>query len=218
MEKKVDLRIQKTHKALIRSLQELLCEKNFDEITVTELCERAETRKATFYKHFGDKSDLFIYMVQELQNEYEKQNARDYQSENLQAYYSGIFRYTLDFLEQHEQMVLMILQSNSKWHLIDLISQQAEYDLRIHLKEDVKKGILKSSSEFIASIFTGALVQAAYWWILNQKRLFQRRGDNPIYRLGYEDVLKIVLYIKSGLLKKGKKHPKSISTEEASFP
>jgi len=171
MEKKVDLRIQKTHKALIRSLQELLCEKNFDEITVTELCERAETRKATFYKHFGDKSDLFIYMVQELQNEYEKQNARDYQSENLQAYYSGIFRYTLDFLEQHEQMVLMILQSNSKWHLIDLISQQAEYDLRIHLKEDVKKGILKSSSEFIASIFTGALVQAAYWWILNQKRL-----------------------------------------------
>lgn len=113
--------------------------KNFDEITVTELCERAETRKATFYKHFGDKSDLFIYMVQELQNEYEKQNARDYQSENLQAYYSGIFRYTLDFLEQHEQMVLMILQSNSKWHLIDLISQQAEYDLRIHLKEDVKK-------------------------------------------------------------------------------
>ena len=56
-------------------------------------------------------------------------------------------------------------------HLIDLISQQAEYDRRIHLKEDARKGILQLSPELLAAIFTGALVQAACWWILNQKRL-----------------------------------------------
>ena len=53
-------------------------------------------------------------MVQQLQGEYVKQNARDYRSDNSQAYYSGIFRYTPDFLEQHERMVLRVLNSNSR--------------------------------------------------------------------------------------------------------
>ncbi|MGN1076931.1 MAG: TetR/AcrR family transcriptional regulator [Candidatus Gallimonas sp.] len=171
MEKTLDLRIQKTHKALIRALQELLCEKDFDDITVVELCKRAEIRKATFYKHFGDKSGLFIFMLEELQNEYAEQNERDYRNGNSQAYYLGMFKYIVDFLEQHEKMILMILNSNSRWQLIDLLSKQAEYDLRIHLKEDAKKGILQSSPEFIATILTGALVQAACSWILNQNWL-----------------------------------------------
>ena len=56
MEKKLDLRVQKTRAALTSSLYSLLCEKGLNEITVTELCDRAMVRKATFYKHFADKS------------------------------------------------------------------------------------------------------------------------------------------------------------------
>lgn len=117
---------------MINSLRELLCEKSFDEITVTELCERAKTRKATFYKHFGDKFELFIFMVKELQRAYDENNEKNYTSENVQAYYAGIFRYTLDFLEKDEQMVLTVLNSTARWTLIDLVSQQVEFDLKIH--------------------------------------------------------------------------------------
>ena len=41
MEEKIDLRIQKTHRALPGALRELLSEKSFDEISVSELCDRA---------------------------------------------------------------------------------------------------------------------------------------------------------------------------------
>ena len=34
---------------------------------MTELCEKAVIRKATFYKHFGDKTELLVYMIQEMQ-------------------------------------------------------------------------------------------------------------------------------------------------------
>ena len=34
---------------------------------MTELCEKAVIRKATFYKHFGDKTELLVYMIQEIQ-------------------------------------------------------------------------------------------------------------------------------------------------------
>lgn len=43
--------------------------------------------------------------------------------------------------------------------------EQYHPDLRIHLKEDARKGILQSSPELLAAIFTGVLVQAACWWI-----------------------------------------------------
>ena len=110
-------------------------------------------------------------MVQQLQGEYVKQNARDYRSDNSQAYYSGIFRYTPDFPWTTRKNGAYGLEQQFEVHLIDLISQQAEYDRRIHLKEDARKGILQLSPELLAAIFTGALVQAACWWILNQKRL-----------------------------------------------
>ena len=45
--------MQKTRSALTSALYDLLCPKSFDDITVTELCEKAVIRKATFYKHFS---------------------------------------------------------------------------------------------------------------------------------------------------------------------
>ncbi|MGN0824464.1 MAG: TetR/AcrR family transcriptional regulator [Candidatus Coproplasma sp.] len=171
MEKQLDLRIQKTHKALINAFKELLCEKSFDEITVTELCDRAETRKATFYKHFSDKYELFTFMISQLQKIYDEEHERDYLSDNPKSYYAGIFRYTLDFLEHNEKMVLTILNSSARWNMIDLVSQQVEYNLKIHFKEDAKRGnVSKTNPELMAEVFTGALVQSACWWMMNKNR------------------------------------------------
>ena len=64
MEKKVDLRILKTHKALCETFSTLLEEKKFEEITVNELCQRAMVRRATFYKHFADKYEYFASLVE----------------------------------------------------------------------------------------------------------------------------------------------------------
>ncbi|MGN1104687.1 MAG: TetR/AcrR family transcriptional regulator [Candidatus Coproplasma sp.] len=171
MEQKQDLRIQKTHKALINAFMELLCEKSFDEITVTELCDKAETRKATFYKHFSDKYDLFTFMVSQLQKRYDDEHEREFFSENPKSYYAGIFRYTINFLEHNEKMVLTILNSSARWSMIDLASQQVEYNLKIHFKEDAKRGnVTRTNPELMAEMYTGALVQSACWWMINKNR------------------------------------------------
>ncbi|MGN0783625.1 MAG: TetR/AcrR family transcriptional regulator [Christensenellales bacterium] len=176
MENKLDLRVKKTYKCLFKALQELLCEKSFDEITVTELCEKAETRKATFYKHFADKSDLFIFMIQTLQEDYEDLHTKEYKEGNSKAFYSGIVCYTLDFLEEHETMVLKIISSKAKWQLLDLLSNQVEYDLKYHLNMDYKKGLVKSSPSYLAAIFTGALVEASCYWILHKNEFTKQEA------------------------------------------
>ncbi|MGN1399129.1 MAG: TetR/AcrR family transcriptional regulator [Erysipelotrichaceae bacterium] len=183
MEDKLDLRVKKTYKYLFKALQDLLCEKSFDEITVTELCERAEIRKATFYKHFSDKSDLFIFMVQSLQENYEDIHAKEYNDGNEKAFYSGIISYLLDYLEEHEKMVLEIISSKSRWQLLDLLSTQVEYDFKYHLNKDYKKGLFKLSPNYLASIFTGALVEAACYWITHKNEFSKQEAVSQFSNL-----------------------------------
>lgn len=61
------------------------------------LCDREETRKATFYKHFSNKYKLFTFMISELQKIYDEEHEREYFSDNPKSYYAGIFRYALNF-------------------------------------------------------------------------------------------------------------------------
>lgn len=66
MSKKEDLRVVKTHKALINAMFSLLCRRNFNDITINDLCSEALVSRATFYTHFNDKYDLFKYFLREL--------------------------------------------------------------------------------------------------------------------------------------------------------
>lgn len=172
MEKKLDLRVQKTYHNLFAAMQELLCEKGLGDITVTELCDRAQTRKATFYKHFGDKTELFVFMVQEIQEEYHRSLAAKPDAYDEKSYYTKIFLYYLDFLEQHEPMVLKMMQDRSRSITFDLLSEQIQRDLTLRLHEDQKKGLsLSSSPELVAAMYTGVITYASRWWFSQKTRI-----------------------------------------------
>jgi AcrR family transcriptional regulator len=53
-----DLRVRRTHKLLWDALMAELSERAFEEITVTDICERAMVHRTTFYKHYEDKYAL----------------------------------------------------------------------------------------------------------------------------------------------------------------
>lgn len=67
---KKDLRVVKTEEAIRKSFEELLCEKDYLEITVTELCERARISKKTFYFHYASLEDLLAEIEDELLSSY----------------------------------------------------------------------------------------------------------------------------------------------------
>ncbi len=168
MDKKLDLRVQKTYRALLHALYDLLCEKSFSDITVTELCDRAETRKATFYKHFGDKTELFSFMIKEMQQRALEEKKVQYDPAVPQSYYIGVFRY---FLGGNEQFIRKILSSSARSTLIDLMNEQIEADLRLHLKEDIAKNArFPSQPDLLAAAYTGAMVYCGQWWITQPDR------------------------------------------------
>ena len=50
-----DKRILKTKRSLKKAMTEMLDREDFEHISITELCGRAEVSRITFYSHYSDK-------------------------------------------------------------------------------------------------------------------------------------------------------------------
>lgn len=67
---KTDARVRYTKKVLRESLLHFMHFKAITEISVKEVCERAEINRATFYKHYKDCYDLLEQIENEMLEEY----------------------------------------------------------------------------------------------------------------------------------------------------
>jgi AcrR family transcriptional regulator len=65
-EKKLDRRVKRTRRMLRQALLELIIEQGYDNLTITELTERADLRRATFYLHYSDIDELLLAVLQHL--------------------------------------------------------------------------------------------------------------------------------------------------------
>lgn len=55
-----DRRSQRTRSALREALVHLIIERGWDDVTVQDLCERADIGRSTFYKHYATKDALLV--------------------------------------------------------------------------------------------------------------------------------------------------------------
>lgn len=76
----MDKRIVKTKKRLRKAFMELMSDSSFSQITVQNICSRANINRMTFYKHYADKyellSDCFSEIEQEIRAELERNQSK----------------------------------------------------------------------------------------------------------------------------------------------
>ncbi len=65
-----DLRVVKTIEAIKTNFEELICEKDYEKITVKELCDRARINKKTFYHYYPALDDLLAELQYEISSAY----------------------------------------------------------------------------------------------------------------------------------------------------
>lgn len=171
MEKAQDLRITKTHMALCKSFLEALREKRFEEITVGELCDRAMVRRATFYKHFADKYEFFVFFVNRIQKQFEAESIPLQTDKNPKVYCLTMTRKLIDFLVSNEDVVGCIMKSNMLPTLLELLSEQIVNTLKARLKESAAFGYtLPASPDILAAFYVGGLVQILRDWLAQKSR------------------------------------------------
>ena len=63
--RKEDLRIQRTREAIRTAFEDMICEMDYEQISIKELAQRARINRKTFYLHYNTLDDL----LREIQNE-----------------------------------------------------------------------------------------------------------------------------------------------------
>ena len=67
---KEDLRVRRTLESIRRAFEELMMEKDYEKITVTELADKAMINKKTFYTYYPSLDDLLTEVQDELSSEF----------------------------------------------------------------------------------------------------------------------------------------------------
>ena len=165
MEKKTDLRVEKTYLALRNAFTSLLEEKRFEDFTVNELCQRAMIRRTTFYKHFADKYEYFSFYTKEISSEFQKQLPSDAMSEDVNSYFLYMSRELLRFIAGHHRLVQNIASSNMFPVLLDGLSEQIMHELLIVFrKTEAMNHLSNVQLEGLAAFYAGGLLTVLRRW------------------------------------------------------
>ena len=172
MEKKLDLRIEKTYLALHNAFTALLEEKRFEDFTLNELCERAMIRRTTFYKHFADKYEYFAFYMKEICAEFQNQLPPDVTSISVNDYFLHMCRELLRFIDKHEKLVKNLLNSSMAPVLTDSLLEQIMHDVLDALRSMNTSGKMTSGQmEDIAAFYSGGIVNSLKLSLRREKRI-----------------------------------------------
>lgn len=171
-EKKTDLRIQKTYKALCDTFLTLLSEKRFEDITVNELCEQALVRRATFYKHFADKYEFFGFFIRQIQESFNAEEQKMQHSDKPHAYFISLFEKCIHYMMQHEKLINSVIKSNMFPTLLEIFSEEVYRQVLLKMKEQVENGVeLSISVEMLATFYTGGIIQILRHWFMTNRAM-----------------------------------------------
>lgn len=171
-ERRNDLRTQKTYDALIHAFEELLQEKTFEQITVRELCDRARTRTATFYNHFSDKYDFFVFMIRQMRHEFADKAEFRSSVESPEAYYLEYIKMGFQFMEENQRMVSALASDNLLITMLNTASDEMVEALNNHIEKDRTNGIrFPADDNIMTQIFIGTMSQCGKYWFENRKTI-----------------------------------------------
>ena len=130
MNKKLDLRVYKTYKALHDAFNDLLKYKSFEELTVNELCDTAMIRRATFYSHFADKYEYFNFYLSELREEFASNISTHTDLSDPVSYSKQMLKETFKFVRTHNRIVEHMKNSTLMSFLYQALQEQIALELQ----------------------------------------------------------------------------------------
>ena len=101
MTKKEDLRIRKTRASLYKNFLQLMEEKSFEEISITDICKSSSINRSTFYDHFKDKYELLLGLMEDYKEEIKIHIETDKSFSNMKDYLFEIINLLLSYLEDN---------------------------------------------------------------------------------------------------------------------
>ena len=118
-----DLRVQKTIEAIRAVFEQMICEMDYHEMTVKELCERATINKKTFYRYYPTMDDLLLELQMEISSEYIEMISHYRLPEELDKVNETFFRYSVSKGEVYEKITCAAGYTSIRNKMIDRVNE-----------------------------------------------------------------------------------------------
>ena len=164
-----DRRIQRTRKALIDSLRELIFEKGYDDISIQDITDRANMGRATFYLHYGEKDDLLSDLLHNVVKEFFDSTPEILKNQWTLQDTSAVQKIFELAGSQSDLFCSLILSHGSFTAERHLQSALREL-ITANLNSELEKGNLEPvlPQEFIENYYSGALLALILWWLYSE--------------------------------------------------
>ncbi len=132
----MDKRILKTKKNLYEGLLKVMKEKEFENIKISEICEKALTTRSTFYDHFTDKYELLYSLIEDLKLELNNFiNENNIEVKSIKEYYLVLINLLLEHIEENIDIYGTILKKNNNSIVMDMINDTIYKDIEKELSK-----------------------------------------------------------------------------------
>ena len=140
-------------KEIASAFTDLMTEKSYMDITVTDIVTRAGVARVSFYRHFNSTSDVIDYIVEMLSEEFMEDILPTLTSRDERKWREFLFDYFYQFTRKQKKFALMSSQNNSvmfarmdnrmRLHEQDMPAQSIEEKYIIHGKLGLINSIAK---------------------------------------------------------------------------
>ncbi|WP_439426069.1 TetR/AcrR family transcriptional regulator [Oenococcus alcoholitolerans] len=166
----IDLRQLKTDRNIKEAMIKMLQKKNFEKITVSDICAIALTSRSTFYLHYLDKYDLIEKIVEE-----QKKFFEEIFSQRIKGFISGSFKKTIsdfynDLYNNKETIMTLFKIDKIEYNLKNIYKNIITEQLEKYFKEQ-KSGL---PNDLLVSFGTSIIMDTLNWTLehgLNTKVL-----------------------------------------------
>ncbi|MBO0778862.1 MAG: TetR/AcrR family transcriptional regulator [Ktedonobacteraceae bacterium] len=142
----------------------LMTERDFESITVTDICERAMVHRTTFYKHFEDKYDLLLQGMQDMHDSIiEEMDASVGTAPESDAVLR--MRRVFEHVSRHERFYRLMLCGDGVGKFHTLLRTYLADRIETHLQHEDQERPMPDA--ILAQMRAGMLISVIAWWLEN---------------------------------------------------
>ena len=153
-----DRRVRKTKKNLKGTLIDMLADMPFEQVTITELCRRADTSRITFYSHYNDKyalvDDIFQDMIRIGTGNYIRRQAENNPRRDLVIGYCNVLDVILELYYANYDFFRHTLPEENPYLAFSFYNYVLE---TVEMHTDKEARILKFRLKYTAKKIAGFL-------------------------------------------------------------
>ena len=168
MNERPDRRVSKTKRALHEALVTLIREREYEDISVREILDRANVGRSTFYTHYRDKDELLVDGIHDMIQSVSPASSTAPLSDDLTWFSLPI----LEHPERHRRGIEHRLTGSARAvlhdHLRHVLAQLVRDRLR---KSPLSRRAPQVPSELLAPYVSATFVLVLNWWLDSRSSL-----------------------------------------------